>query len=87
MAKIYADLDARSFQNDDIYQQGRYISDKRARKAFETRSGFGKQVRLALWVTREYQLLRELWGAGLPVPKPALGVPSRATTAPPATWC
>ena len=73
MAKIYADLDARSFQNDDIYQQGRYISDKRARKAFETRSGFGKQVRLALWVTREYQLLWELWGAGLPVPKPALG--------------
>lgn len=73
VAKVYADPDARSFQNDDIYRQGLFIKDERVRRAVAQRTDFGKRVRQNFWVTREYETLWELHRAGLPVPKPALG--------------
>ena len=73
VAKVYADLAARSFQDDEVYHQGQFIKDQRVRRAVAGRTGFGKRVRQGMWVTREYETLWELHRAGLPVPEPALG--------------
>ncbi|MEZ4630486.1 MAG: RIO1 family regulatory kinase/ATPase [Deinococcales bacterium] len=77
-AKVYKDLNVRSFKRENVYQQGRFIGDARAAKALEKRSHFGKQVQQSLWVTVEYAQMWQLYQAGLRVPKPALGPESTA---------
>lgn len=72
-AKVYADLDVRTFRNDAVYWSGFYISDTRARKAMQSRSRTGKRVQHGIWVTREYHYLWRLHREGLPVPRPAVG--------------
>jgi len=72
-AKVYKDLAVRSFKRDNVYLQGRYIGDAKAKKALTQRTDFGKQVQQSLWVQVEYAQMWQLYQAGLSVPKPALG--------------
>lgn len=69
-AKLYVDSRVRSFKNDALYRQGRYISDKRVEKAIDQRSQFGVSAQNILWVEEEYRQLHALHKAGIAVPKP-----------------
>lgn len=72
-AKLYADIDARSFRDDRIYWEGFYIGDARTAKAMRQGTRAGRRAQQAIWVAREYANLWNLLGAGVPVPRPALG--------------
>lgn len=72
-AKIYADLEVRSFKNDSSYREGRFIADERAARAIRSRTRFGLEAQQHSWVVSEYLQLWELWRAGLPVPRPMIG--------------
>lgn len=69
-AKLYVDSRVRSFKNDTLYRQGRYISDKRVEKAIDQRSQFGVSAQNILWVEEEYRQLHALHKAGIIVPRP-----------------
>lgn len=69
-AKLYVDSRVRSFKNDALYRQGRYISDKRVEKAIDQRSQFGVSAQNILWVEEEYRQLHALHKAGMAVPRP-----------------
>ncbi|WP_299431074.1 RIO1 family regulatory kinase/ATPase [uncultured Meiothermus sp.] len=69
-AKLYVDSRVRSFKNDALYRQGRYISDKRVEKAIDQRSQFGVSAQNILWVEEEYRQLHALHQAGMAVPRP-----------------
>lgn len=72
-AKVYTDIEVRTFRNDAVYWSGFYVSDARARKAMERHTKAGKRVQQGLWVTREYHYLWRLHAAGVAVPRPAVG--------------
>jgi RIO kinase 1 len=72
-AKIYADLEVRSFKNDAEYREGRFIGDARTARAITRRSRHGLSAQQGMWVMHEYQKLWELFEAGLPVPRPMIG--------------
>ena len=72
-AKLYSDMSVRSFKDDRIYRQGRYISDQRIKKAIDKRSRSGLEAQQLLWIFHEYTQLWALYNAGLPVPKPMVG--------------
>ncbi len=72
-AKVYADLESRSFRNDAGYWAGVYVPDRRVAKALKQRSRVGQAAQQAIWVMREYANLWRLVEAGLPVPRPAIG--------------
>ena len=69
-AKIYRPLEERGFRNDAQYWDGYVITSGRARRGFENKSKFGREVQFALWVGREYETLRTLHAAGADVPRP-----------------
>ena len=69
-AKVYRSRDDRSFKNDAIYQEGRFIVDKRMRRAVEHKTRKGREVQFNLWVEHEFQTLRRIYGAGALVPVP-----------------
>lgn len=68
--KVYRPREHRTFRNDAVYQQGRWIPDKRLRKAAASKSRLGRQVQAAGWVGNEYETLQRLHGAGAAVPEP-----------------
>ncbi len=72
-AKVYADLESRSFRNDAVYWSGVHLADERIAKAMKQKSRAGQVAQVQFWVLREYVNLWRLHEAGLPVPKPALG--------------
>lgn len=72
-AKVYADLESRSFRNDAAYWSGVHIGDKRVERAMRKHSRTGRAAQHGLWVMREYANLWRLHEAGLPVPRPAVG--------------
>lgn len=72
-AKVYSDIEARTFRNDAAYWSGFYIADARLRKAMQRHSAEGKRAQQGIWVAREYHYLWRLYRAGLPVPRPAVG--------------
>ena len=72
-AKLYRDAAVRSFKNDHIYRDGRFLADARIKKAIEQRSKTGMSAQQALWIMHEYLQLWALFEAGLPVPKPLVG--------------
>lgn len=72
-AKIYADLEVRSFKNDRRYRDGRFISDERTARAVARRTSYGLSAQQTLWVQHEYWQLWQLHDAGLPVPRPLIG--------------
>ncbi|WP_104991517.1 RIO1 family regulatory kinase/ATPase [Deinococcus sp. NW-56] len=73
LLKLYRDLQARSFQRDEVYRAGVYIPDARAAKAMAGRSRKGLEMLHQGWVCAEYAHLWHLWEAGLSVPEPLVG--------------
>jgi RIO kinase 1 len=71
--KIYKDLEARSFKNDNIYRQGRKMGGERDERAVNQRSKHGLAVQQHVWVIYEYTQLWQLHEAGIPVPRPLVG--------------
>ena len=80
-AKIYKDMQVRSFKNDAIYTQGRYIGDPRVAKAIAQGSSFGRAAQQAIWSAYEYHYLWQFYQAGLAVPKPMIGPNKTAISA------
>jgi RIO kinase 1 len=72
-AKVYADLESRSFRNDARYWSGVHIADKRVERAMRRRSRTGRAAQHGIWVMREYINLWRLHEAGVRVPRPAIG--------------
>jgi len=68
--KVYHPLDRRDFRDESIYRDGEWIKERRIRAALEKKTRFGRQVQGGLWVSREWETLRALSAAGLPVPRP-----------------
>jgi RIO kinase 1 len=68
--KVYRSMERRVFRNDGAYQHGRVILSQRAKRAYENRSDFGRQVQYGHWVAAEYQTQRMLFDAGADVPRP-----------------
>ena len=68
--KLYHPLDRRDFRDESIYRDGEWIEERRIRAALEKKTRFGRQVQGGLWVSREWETLRALSEAGLPVPRP-----------------
>ncbi len=69
-AKVYRPLARRSFRNDAIYQEGRFIGDARLRRAYEKKTLTGRNVQFGGWVEREFEALCILYDAGADVPAP-----------------
>lgn len=69
-AKTYRDRDRRSFKNDAVYQEGRVVLDRRARRAVESKTRFGRETQAELWKNHEFTTLHLLHAAGSDVPRP-----------------
>jgi RIO kinase 1 len=68
--KVYKPLEQRSFRNDKVYQQGRYIDDARLRRAYKNKSKAGQKVQYSNWITAEWETMTLLHDAGADVPCP-----------------
>lgn len=69
-AKVYRPREHRLFHNNAVYLEGRWIGDRRLRRAVANKSRVGRVVQADTWVTHEYQTLQLLHGAGAAVPQP-----------------
>lgn len=69
-AKVYRDRQDRSFRNDAIYHEGRYIPDRRIRKAAAKGTAVGRAARFSGWIEHEFSTLCLLHAAGANVPRP-----------------
>ena len=69
-AKIYRSREHRNFKNDAEYWDGYAILDARARRAFKTKTEFGREAQFCLWIGREFETLKMLYDAGADVPRP-----------------
>lgn len=69
-AKVYRSREHRMFHNSAVYEEGRWIGDKRLRRAVAMKSRVGREVQADTWVGHEYQTLKLLHGAGAAVPRP-----------------
>jgi RIO kinase 1 len=68
--KVYRPLETRMFRNDSIYQEGRYIKDKRLSRAYHGKTKTGRSVQFGIWVSAEYETMQRLYEAGAHVPRP-----------------
>ncbi len=68
--KVYHPLDRRDFRDEGLYRDGEYIKERRVRVALEKKTAFGREVQGAIWVNREWEMLRALSAAGADVPRP-----------------
>jgi len=68
--KLYRDRIHRSFANDAIYNEGRWVGDARTERAVLAHSDFGRQYAFQSWVQSEFAALSALHAAGASVPKP-----------------
>ncbi len=68
--KIYHPLNRRDFRDEGLYRHGEWIKERRVRVALEKRTTYGRQVQGGLWVGREWEALRALASASVPVPVP-----------------
>lgn len=69
-AKVYRSTEHRMFHNSAVYREGRWIGDKRLRRAMASKSRVGRSTEADTWVSHEYQTLRVLHAAGAAVPRP-----------------
>lgn len=68
-AKRYRGTDRRLFHRHSSYAEGRQVRSTVATRATADRkSTFGRQVRSAQWVSAEWDSLKRLFEAGIPVP-------------------
>lgn len=68
--KAYHPLDRRDFRDESIYRDGEWIKERRIRVALEKKTRFGRTVQGAIWVHREWEMLRALSEVGVSVPRP-----------------
>lgn len=69
-AKVYKDVEQRSFQQQSVYQEGRKVRNSRQARAMQKGSRFGQQQQEAVWQNAEVDALYQLAAAGVRVPKP-----------------
>ncbi len=69
-AKIFRSRTERSFKDDAIYREGRWVSQRSLRRAIKRKNRVGRATEFATWVEHEYQTLRMLHSAGASVPEP-----------------
>lgn len=68
--KVFHPLNRRDFRDDALYRDGEWIKERRVRVALEKKTKFGREVQGGIWVSREWETLKALSSAGVPVPRP-----------------
>ena len=61
---------ANSFVNDHAYRHGRRMAKSRDQRAIERMTGFGRELLTGQWAQHEFEVLSQLWAAGVRVPYP-----------------
>ncbi|WP_192022162.1 PA4780 family RIO1-like protein kinase [Shewanella sp. WPAGA9] len=69
-AKVYKDVDKRSFKQAVQYQEGRKVRNSRRARAMEKGSKFGRDQQEEAWQNAEVDALYKLAAAGVRVPEP-----------------
>ena len=69
-AKRYRSTDHRLFHRDTGYTEGRRIRNSRDTRAMARKSSHGREVEACLWARAEWDALKRLFAAGVPVPYP-----------------
>jgi RIO kinase 1 len=69
-AKVYKDVERRSFRQAVSYREGRKVRNSRLARAMEKGSKFGKEEQQEHWQNHEVNALYRLAAAGVRVPKP-----------------
>ncbi|MCL4722487.1 MAG: serine/threonine protein kinase, partial [Gammaproteobacteria bacterium] len=69
-AKRYRSNDHRLFHRDTGYTEGRRIRNSRDTRAVARKSSHGRAVEAGLWANAEWEALKLLFRAGVPVPYP-----------------
>ena len=70
-AKVYKDLEKRSFRHRSQYTEGRKVRNSRDRRAMsKKRSSYGREQEEAAWSTAEVDMIYKLVDAGVRVPRP-----------------
>ena len=69
-AKVYKDVNQRSFRQAVTYREGRKVRSSRLARAMEKGSKFGREEQQAHWQNAEVSALYRLAAAGVRVPKP-----------------
>ena len=69
-AKVYKELNHRSFQKQTQYTEGRKVRNSRRSRAMEKHSRFGRREQEVVWQNAEVDALCCLAAAGVRVPKP-----------------
>lgn len=68
--KEYHARERRNFKNDRKYKEGRVINKRRIRVAMEKKTRFGREVEDGMWISREWEVLEQLYRADCAVPQP-----------------
>lgn len=69
-AKLYIDPRVRSFRDDRLYREGRYVGSDALDKAIAMRSRTGVNAQHHLWVQEEYRQMLALSAHGVSLPQP-----------------
>ena len=69
-AKVYKDMDKRSFKKAALYREGRKSGNSRRSRAMEKGSQFGREQAEEAWQNAEVDALYRLAAAGVRVPQP-----------------
>ena len=69
-AKVYKDMDKRSFKKAALYREGRKSGNSRRSRAMEKGSKFGREQAEEAWQNAEVDALYRLAAAGVRVPQP-----------------
>ncbi|HJN16013.1 MAG TPA: hypothetical protein QGH10_11000, partial [Armatimonadota bacterium] len=59
-AKVYRDLDHRSFRRDGVYREGRIVLDERMTRAIQNKTALGRNLAFGLWAGEEAKVLRRM---------------------------
>ena len=69
-AKRYRSEEHRSFHRSSAYTEGRRTRNSRDTRALAKRTAHGRAVAAGLWAQAEWEVLKQLWTLGVPVPYP-----------------
>ncbi|HET7358334.1 MAG TPA: RIO1 family regulatory kinase/ATPase [Nocardioidaceae bacterium] len=69
-AKRYRSEQHRSFHRSSAYTEGRRTRNSRDARALAKKTAHGREVAAGHWAWAEWEALRRLWSAGVPVPYP-----------------
>lgn len=69
-AKVYKDVNKRSFRQAVTYQEGRKVRNSRQARAMEKGTRYGRKQQEEVWQNAEVDALYRLAGAGVRVPRP-----------------